>query len=583
MRRLIISLPDVTVLLFLLLSFTKTSTVAPLSPADYRPYNTNGVVGCGPASAEEISFDAERKMVPLPGWGRYNWKVEAANDSAQFYFNQGLNMFYSFHTQEANASFLEAQRHDPNCAMAFWGQTMAAAPTINAPVYNFNDPALIGVLQKAEALAKNEIERSIIHAQQLRFTTAKNADQKDLMVAYRNALQQLHARHPHNLDLAVLYADALMLVNPRNWYDGKGMEKEGTTEIISLLADILKVNPNHPAALHYYIHMVEPSTQPERAKDEADRLLPMLPSVAHMVHMPSHIYVRTGDYQKGIRSNKEALKGYAAYKKVMKGWEGSRYLYFYHNADMQGANAALMGNYEETTKAYVLNLSQFSPADSVFYSNPSMMNTVQFVTAQPYLTDVRFGNWKSILLSKSAVTNKPYHKLLWQFGRGMAFAKTGNIQAAKQCLSKVQELMKDSSLYNRRPNRSPAIDAANIAALILQGTLSAEQKRWDDAVQQLEAAVIAEDMLRYSEPEDWRLPARQFLGQVYLLKGEPAKAQKIFEEDLVDHAQNYWALNGLYFALIRQNNKAAALRLKQQHKSAFAAAATIKPLVGAVF
>ncbi len=583
MRRLIISLPDVTALLFLLLLFTKTSPVAPVLPDDSPPYNTNEVVGCAPASASKILFDAERKMVPLPGWGRYSWKVEAANDSAQFYFNQGLNMFYSFHMQEAKASFQEAQRHDANCAMAFWGETMAAAPTINAPVYNFNDPAMTGVLQKAEALAKNETEKAIIQAQQLRFTTAKNADQKGLMVAYKNALQELHAKHPYNLDLAVLYADALMLVDPRNWYDEKGTEKEGTTEIISLLDDILKVNPNHPAALHYYIHMVEPSTQPERAKDEADRLLPMLPSVAHMVHMPSHIYVRTGDYQKGIRSNKEAIEGYAAYKKAMKGWEGSRYMYFYHNADMQGANAALMGNYEETKKAYALNLSQFSPSDSVFYSNPSMMNTVQFITAQLYLTDVRFGNWKHILLSEGAVTNKPYHRLLWQYGRGMAFAKTGNIQAAQHCLSTVKELIRDSSLYTGRPNRSRAIDAANIAALILEGTLSTEQKRWDDAIQQLEAAVKAEDKLRYSEPEDWRLPARQFLGQVYLLKGEPATAQKIFEEDLIDHPQNYWALNGLYFALIRQGNKAAALRLKQQYKPVFAAAATKKPLVGAVY
>jgi tetratricopeptide (TPR) repeat protein len=200
-----------------------------------------------------------------------------------------------------------------------------------------------------------------------------------------------------------------------------------------------------------------------------------------------------------------------------------------------------------------------------------------------YLMDVRFGNWKAILQSKAPVTNKPYHELLWQFGRGMALAKTGNMHGAQQCLSMMDKLMKDSSLYFRRPSRSRAIDAAGVAVSILKGTMSAEQKQWDEAITHLEEAVKIEDGLLYSEPEDWRLPARQYLGQVYLLKGEPARAQAIFEEDLLDHPRNYWALNGLSYALLQQSKKADANRLKKQYKAAFAAAAATKPLKGAVY
>jgi hypothetical protein len=291
----------------------------------------------------------------------------------------------------------------------------------------------------------------------------------------------LHEGQAGNIELAVLYADALMLVNPRNWYDENGIEKEGTDEIVELLANILEKKPDHPAALHYYIHMVEPSTEPGRAKDEADRLFPMLPSVAHMVHMPSHIYVRTGDYQKGILSNIAAVKGFLTYKKTMNDWDGNRYMNIYHNIDMQGANASLMGNYEETKNAYALNLSMFDEADTALYSSPNMMNALQFVMAQSYLNEVRFGNWQNVLNQQALPTDKPYHLLLWQFGRGMAFAKTGSMHAAQQCLNKVKELMKDASLHNRRPNRSPAIDAAKIAALILNATINLEQKNWNAA------------------------------------------------------------------------------------------------------
>lgn len=541
------------------------NSLLPAPDKNERPPYTNDVAGCGPSAAAPIRFNGERRMVPLPGWGSHTWKVAAANDSALFYFNQGLNLFYSFHTDEALSSFTEAQRHDPNCAMAYWGQAMASGPIINAPDYGFNNPAVVEALSKGEALAGDPLEKALIKAQQLRFTADKKAKPQQLAQAYRDAMQQLYAQYSGHPEVAVLYADALMMIHPRNWYEPDGKEKEGTAEIVKTLALILKHAPDHPAALHYYIHMVEPSQHPERARQAADRLMPLMPAVTHMVHMPSHIYIRTGDYRKGIESNRMAVKGYNTYQQVLNRWEGNRYLYFHHNVDMQGASASLMGDYTEAAKAYGLVLSQFRPSDSAFFQTPAFSNVVQFNTAQLYLLQVRFGRWQQLLQSKAPLTHRTYHRLLWAFGQGMALAKTGKPEAAAQQLAYMKKLMKDFSLFVQRPNRNRAIDPATVAALLLEGTISQAQQQPDTAAARFEAAVRAEDALRYAEPEDWRLPARQFLAQLHLEQRDYAKAKAVLEADLADHPNNYWALNGMYAVLTAQGKKAEAATWRKAH------------------
>lgn len=515
-------------------------------------------------------------MVPLPGWGSHQWKIETSSDSAQFYFNQGLNLFYSFHMSEAKASFQEAQLHDEKCAMAYWGETMAAGPFINAPLYRFTDSASsIAAIEKAVSFAKNDREKAIIKAQHLRFTADKKAEK------YMQAMEALYLQNKNDAEIAILYADALMLMHPRDWYDAKGTEKEGTKEIIGLLEQILKQNPDHPAALHYYIHMVEPSATPRRARDAADRLLMLLPSVAHMVHMPSHIYVRTGDYSKGILANKKAIAGYSNYKQILKGWDGNHFLYLYHNADMQGTNAMMMGNYKLAKSSFQQNRDQFDIRDTSNYSTPALSSYSQFITMQPYLVDVRFGNWKKILKENKPMSNYAFHKILWLFGQGMALAATDKIHDAEEALKKMKALFNDSLLYARRPNRNRGIDAVNIAALLLEGRILMQEKNWAGAIEIFSSAVTAEDTLRYSEPEDWRIPSRQFLGQAYLLKGDYQLAQKTFEEDLLKHPNNFWTLNGLNDVYKKQTNVKAPIALLKQYRKAFANA-DIK-LYGAVY
>jgi tetratricopeptide (TPR) repeat protein len=540
-------------------------------------YADRDVVECAPPEKTTTKLFAERSFIPLPGWGNYTYKVNTNNDSAQYYFDQGLNLFYSFHLGESKLSFLEAQRHDSSCAMAYWGYAMASGPIINNTSYSFTDGNIIKGLEKALTLTNDPLELDLIKAQQVRYVSNSDAKRRDLFIAYREAMKKLYEKYPFNVEVATLYADAAMMVNARDWYDVSGKPYEGTDEIIALLEKIMQKKSDHPAALHYYIHMVETSHTPERARQASDILLYLMPSVTHMVHMPSHIYIRTGDYQKGILSNQLAVKGYDLYRQTIKnGWEGSRHLYLYHNVDMQGSNALMMGNYAAAREAFGTNAKRFKDSDRSDFSSGGFGHYVQFLTVQPYLLNVRFGKWSEILSSKKPVSDNTAHKIYWHFGRGMAQAKTKKLSAAHASLKAMKELMKEKGLEDRMGLRSRTIDIMQVPLNILQGTIAMqERKETKDNIQAIEffqAAVAAEDTLHYAEPESWRIPARHYLGQALLDLKAPEHAKKAFEEDLKDHPNNFWAISGILEALKQIAKEGTVADFSNKHKKIFEAA-----------
>jgi tetratricopeptide (TPR) repeat protein len=554
-------------------AFLVAVALRPGIPITKKTHAATDVVDCAPPGRTSILFGPERRFIPLPGWGNYSFKVSTKNDSAQYYFDQGLNLFYSFHLSESQSSFLEAQRQDSSCAMAWWGYAMASGPIINNTFYNFTDANIRKSLEKAITLTSDPVEQDLIKAQLTRYVEDAGKQRRDLFVAYREAMKLLYEKYPGNIEVATLYADAAMMVDARNWYDVAGNPYEGTGEIISVLEKIIAKNPDQPAALHYYIHIVEPSHTPERALEESDKLLHLLPSVTHMVHMPSHIYIRTGDFKKGILSNQLAVKGYDLYRETLKnGWEGSRHLYLYHNVDMQGSNALLMGNYEAAREAFETNARRFKKSDSNDYNSGGFGHYVQFLTVQPYLLNVRFGKWPEILKSKKPMSRHAAHKIYWHFGQGMAQAKTKNITAAKKSLASMKELMKDASLDSRVGLRSRTIDIMQVPLHILEGTIALEEKKHTEAIAIFTAAVAAEDTLRYAEPESWRIPARHYFGQALLKLYMPDHAKKLYEEDLKDHPNNFWAVSGMWEALRIIGKEGEAAAYYKKHKEVFEAA-----------
>ena len=536
-------------------------------------YADRDAIACAPPDKSTATIFANRRFVPLPGWGNHTYKITTTNDSAQYYFNQGLNLFYSFHLGESRASFEEAQRQDSSCAMAYWGYAMASGPIINNTNYSYSDAAIIKSLAKAYELTNDPVEKDLIKAQQVRYVADTKKSRRELFIDYREAMKALHEKYPDNVEVATLYADAAMMVDARNWYDVSGKPYDGTDEVIALLEKVMQKDPDHPALLHYYIHIVEPSHTPQRALNASDKLLGLMPMVAHMTHMPSHIYIRTGDYKKGIVSNQMAVNGYDSFRHIIKnGWEGSRHLYLYHNKDMQGSNALMMGNYQLAREAFDTNAKRFKKEDADDFTSGGYGHYVQFLTVQPYLLNVRFGKWKAIIAAKKPVSQNIAHKLYWHFGQGMAKAKTKKLAAAHASLQAMKELMKDTGLEDRMGLRSRTIDIMQVPVAILEGTIALAEKRNEDAIRFLTASVNAEDTLHYAEPESWRIPARHYLGQAYLKIAQFEKATKIFEEDLADHPNNFWSINGLKETLYQQFKLPEMRAFEEKHKTIFEAA-----------
>jgi tetratricopeptide (TPR) repeat protein len=346
-------LPILTIaalLLAILVSFTRINffekpiTVKYSTAVKYRT-----AIPCSPTAW--LLLDSSMPTIPpLTGWGNYSWKVNSKSDSARFFFNQGINLYYGFHIIESQASFQKSAMFDPGFALAYWGQALAYGPNINDAGYYVENPKAWPAIQKAVSLLNsnsNTKEKALINAQLKHFSPDSTVDRTALNNAYATEMKKLYQQFGDDPDVASLYADALMNLHPWDLYDHSGNPHTWTPEITALLEKILKKYPSHPAAIHYYIHSVEASNDPGRALPYADKLGALMPDVAHMVHMPSHIYIRTGLYEKGIKSNEEAVKAFGKYVALFPPSEGNAPLYYLHNVDMQAANAAMAGRYAD--------------------------------------------------------------------------------------------------------------------------------------------------------------------------------------------------------------------------------------------
>ncbi|HEV7330273.1 MAG TPA: hypothetical protein VGN63_04475 [Flavisolibacter sp.] len=532
---------------------------------------SSAAISCAPGADGEF-VTSNGKFIPvMPGWGNHSYAITTGSDSAQFYFNQGLTFYYSYHAREAVASFKEAARFDSSCAMAYWGQALALGPTYNfgyAYKMNGSIPAILQAMNRhaAETSAK---ERALIAAMNLRYDSNDPSDgQRSVLNArYAEALKPLVHTYADDIDIKALYTDAVMLLHAWDFWYNDGRPKAWTPELVQYCEDILQKDPRHPAALHYYIHVTEASRQPEVALPGADSLLRLFPGVAHMVHMSSHEYERIGYYAKGVDANEKADRSLVVYDSLAKGLLPQVHVPHYFAVD---AYCALSGAMQEKALAKSLVLrNSVQPTGEAMY--------LQYQYMFPQLAMVRLGKWNDIL--QDATRIEPgwrYAQILHHFARGMALARTGSHSQAEAALGQLREAMKDEALRKKFvPHTSSPAECATVAENILQATLFFERREPAQAISAIKKAIRAEDSLIYSEPKIWMLPARQYLGAFLLQLGRPKEAENVYREDLVWNPGNGWSLLGLYQALQAQGKKSELAGLKKKYTASFSEAEVI--------
>ncbi|MCE6992126.1 hypothetical protein [Dyadobacter sp. CY323] len=518
---------------------------------------------CGAVPVTGLQPMADGKfIVALPGWGNYEYPVSTKSDSSQFYFNQGLSMYYSYHFKEALASFKESARFDPSSPMAYWGQALTMGPYYNA-AHSYTKPKTIPQvleLMNQHAETAPAREKKLIEAMNVRYSAdPTDSDRAALNKAYADKLKLLVSSDPHD-EYKMLYIDAIMLIHAWDFWNKDGSAKLWTPEVVALCEKVLKRNPKHPAALHYYIHLTEASRNPGLALGGAETLRDLLPGVAHMVHMSSHAYERSGLYAKGAEVNNLADDNLRYYDLLAKNLDLAKQSPHYFA--VQTYCALTGGMYKDAMHYAERSRKSVAPSPEGTYD--------QYVYMLPVMTMVRHGKWEEILKDNVTPDSRwVYAGLLADFADGLAYIHTGKTDSASASLERLKLKAKDPVLTKRRiPFNSP-VQIAAIAEKILEGAILFTNNEKVKAIKSLEQAVAAEDKLIYTEPKDWPIPARQFLGAYLLKYGKPASAEKIYREDLNFNPDNGWSLVGLHQSLEAQGKSGQLVKLKQKYRQAF--------------
>ena len=558
-------------LLILLLGFISVRPVHQETKASVALKKTTAA-GCSPYSGEKIIAAADGKFITvLPGWGDHAYSISTKNDSAQFYFNQGLNMYYGYHFREARASFKEAARFDPAAAMAYWGEALALGPGYNSALHYRMPEDVPTVLQKMnqDSSHASPKEKRLMEIMNGRYDSdSADKNRVPLNIAYAKRLRELISQYPEDPEIKVFYIDAVMLIHPWDFWNNDGTPKAWTPEVAAFCEEVLKGNPKHPAALHYYIHITEASRHPEVALPAADILKDLQPGIAHMVHMSSHEYERNGFYAKGVAVNDKADDDLNLYKSLAPNINLHNRVSHYYAVQTYCALSGAM--YKRGLPDAIRCRESVSPTRENTY--------LQYLYMMPEMMQVRLGKWKEILKDH----NEPdaawtYAVVLKNFAKGMAFANTGHPDSARVCLRMLQRKAKDSILCVADTlTNAPAL-GAEVAEKILSASIFFAEKKYDDAIAHIQQAIQTEDRMFYSEPKDWLMPARQYLGAFYLNLGKPALAEQVYRDDLSWNPGNGWSFLGLCQSLQRQHKDGEVAEFKAKYLESFSQADNMPP------
>jgi len=492
------------------------------------------------ASPASAFFDIDPPL--WDGLGKVTFKITTANGSAQSYFDQGLRLAYAFNHDEARRAFRKAQKLDPDCAMCFWGEALVLGPNINLPMQDDAVMPAFAAAEKARMLASGATarEQALIAALSTRYTRDAKADRVPLDTAYALAMEKVAAQFPEDNEIAVLFAESVMDLSPWDYWKADGRTPNPQSgPIVPTLERVLARDPDHPGAIHYYIHAVEASDRPERAEPYADRMRGAIPGAGHLVHMPSHIYYRVGRYLDALADNKAAAAVDEKYLAETNAPMGVYRLGYYpHNVHFVLASAQMAGD-GPTVIAAAEKLRDLIP-DALARDLPK----VQPVKAAPYFAHALFSPPATVLALPDPGDAIPYVKAMWHYARGIAFVAQGDLAAADVEAKAIAALEKGDFTVLEAAG-IPVRDVLALARSVVEARVAQGQGDKAAAVEWFERAATLQDRLPYREPPYWYYPVRQSLAVALMQAGRFDEAEEQFQQALKRAPGNGWSWFGL--------------------------------------
>lgn len=523
----------------------------------------------GTKTTDKYWYVSGKKAPLFKGLDGINFKISTSKKEVQEFFNQGMMLAYGFNHAEAARSFYEATRLDLNCAMAYWGYAYVLGPNYNGGMEEDNYQRAYDAAIKAQSLSGNcsSKEVALINALLSRYETRPPADRKHLDVAYAAAMKKVYALYPNDPDVGALYAESMMNLHPWDLYEKQTKKsKAWTPELIAVLEHLIQSNPKHPGAHHFYIHALEASATPEKALESASLLSTLVPGSGHLLHMPSHIYINTGDYHLGTLSNLHAIAVDSVYATACNAQGVYPLAYYPHNYHFLAATATLEGN----AKLAWMAAKEIQKHTATDIMDQPKWGTLQHYYTIPYYIATKFGMWDSIFSLSAPPKDLIYPNAIWHYAKGLAYLGKNDIINAQKESNVLRTLSVDISLQRLTVwDINTTADLAKIADRVLSAGIAVKQNHLSRSIVLLNEAIAIEDSLNYNEPPDWFFSVRHHLGTVLIKAGKYSDAEKIYRQDLHKWKKNGWALIGLYNALMLQKKLGDAQSVKSDFDQAW--------------
>jgi tetratricopeptide (TPR) repeat protein len=502
----------------------------------------------------------------LPGVGAHHHPIATTNPDAQKFFDQGMALVFGFNHEEATRSFQRAAELDPRAPMPHWGIAWSLGPNYNLDIDDPRAKRAFEAIDTATRLSVDgsPIERDYVAAMATRYSPDPKADRPALARRYSQAMADLVRRYADDLDAATLYAESLMNLRPWKLWTLDGKPAADTPQILAVLESVLKRAPNHMGANHYYIHATEASTSPERALPSAARLETLAPAAGHLVHMPAHVYARTGDHAAAARANLAGANADRVYLKNMPPETFYGMAYYSHNLHFLADSDMMQGRFAEAQQAAAELAERLLP-------HAEMMPMIESMAVSPLNVLLRFGRHEEVLKQAAPPENRPVMVAWWHFARGVAQARLQRVEEAEKERAQLRDTanrIPDSALFGGTGLES-ARTVVTTAGIVLDARIADARHQNDAAIAAWTTAVAAVDRLPYDEPPVWFYPVRESLGAALLRAGRAADAERVFREDLVRHPRNARSLLGLHAALVQQKKDADAAWIDTQFREAW--------------